>query len=105
MSTATSRLTKFEEFAKREVAEALGGEEGTVPDEDEEDEWLPEDDELSEAIKVGDRDGDGFISAVEFRHGATNLGEEPTDGEVDEKIRGADVDGDGQIRHTAPACG
>ena len=52
--------------------------------------------ELIEAFKVFDRDGNSFISAVELRHVMTNLGEKLTDEEVDEMIREADVDGDGQ---------
>merc|ERR1712164_62009 len=55
--------------------------------------------ELIEAFKVFDRDGNGFISAAELRHLMTNLGEKLTDEEVDEMIREADVDGDGQINY------
>ncbi|OLQ16815.1 EF-hand domain pair family protein [Cryptosporidium hominis] len=56
-------------------------------------------DELIEAFKVFDRDGNGFISAAELRHVMTNLGEKLSDEEVDEMIREADVDGDGQIMY------
>ena len=38
--------------------------------------------ELIEAFKVFDRDGNGFISAAELRHVMTNLGEKLTDEEV-----------------------
>lgn len=55
--------------------------------------------ELVEAFKVFDKDGNGFISAAELRHVMTNLGEKLTDEEVDEMIREADVDGDGQINY------
>mmetsp|Transcript_14170 Transcript_14170/g.29752 ORF Transcript_14170/g.29752 Transcript_14170/m.29752 type:complete len:150 (+) Transcript_14170:71-520(+) len=55
--------------------------------------------ELIEAFKVFDRDGDGFISAGELRHSMTNLGEKLSDVEVDEMIREADLDGDGQINY------
>ena len=55
--------------------------------------------ELKEAFKVFDKDGNGFISASELRHVMTNLGEKLTDEEVDEMIREADVDGDGQINY------
>ena len=55
--------------------------------------------ELIEAFKVFDKDGNGFISSVELRHVMTNLGEKLTDDEVDEMIREADVDGDGQVNY------
>mmetsp|Transcript_32624 Transcript_32624/g.89977 ORF Transcript_32624/g.89977 Transcript_32624/m.89977 type:complete len:150 (-) Transcript_32624:84-533(-) len=55
--------------------------------------------ELIEAFKVFDRDGDGFISAGELCSAMKNLGECLTDAEVDEMIREADMDGDGQINY------
>lgn len=55
--------------------------------------------ELTEAFKVFDRDGNGLISAAELRHVMTNLGEKLTDEEVDEMIREADVDGDGHVNY------
>merc|ERR1712170_172392 len=57
------------------------------------------DDEIREAFKVFDKDGDGMISAAELRHVMTNLGEKLTDEEVDEMIREADIDGDGQVNY------
>ncbi|KAH0828681.1 hypothetical protein J3R83DRAFT_3050 [Lanmaoa asiatica] len=74
--------------------------------------------EIKEAFKVFDKDGNGFISAAELRHVMTNLGEDVsklgrssarvqrefageklTETEVEEMIREADVDGDGQINY------
>ncbi|POW02513.1 hypothetical protein PSTT_11748 [Puccinia striiformis] len=43
--------------------------------------------EIREAFKVFDKDGNGFISAAELRHVMTNLGEKLSDQEVEEMIR------------------
>lgn len=77
--------------------------------------------EIREAFKVFDKDGNGYISAAELRHVMTNLGEfgfgseverayvqfadlllittgeKLSENEVAEMIREADVDGDGQV--------
>ncbi len=55
--------------------------------------------ELVEAFRVFDRDGNGLISAAELWHVMTNLGEKLTDEEVDEMIKEADLDGDGHINY------
>ena len=57
------------------------------------------DEEIKEAFKVFDKDGNGFISAEELRSVMGNLGEKLTDEEVAEMIRQADTDGDGQINY------
>ncbi|KAJ3201181.1 hypothetical protein HDU82_008300 [Entophlyctis luteolus] len=57
-------------------------------------------DDIREAWKVFDKEGNGFISAAELRHIMTNLGEKLTDEEVDLIIREADVEGNGQIDYT-----
>lgn len=53
--------------------------------------------ELREAFKVFDKDGNGYISAAELRHVMTSLGEKLTDEEVDAMMKEADADGDGQV--------
>ena len=60
--------------------------------------------EIREAFRVFDKDGNGFISAAELRHVMTNLGEKLTDEEVDEMIREADIDGDGEINYEGKCC-
>ena len=55
--------------------------------------------ELIEAFKVFDRDGNGLISNVELQHVMTSLGENITMDEVDEMIKEADFDGDGYINY------
>ncbi|VVT46158.1 uncharacterized protein SAPINGB_P001075 [Magnusiomyces paraingens] len=53
--------------------------------------------EIREAFRVFDRDGNGFISTAELRHVMTSIGEKLTEDEVNEMIKEADADGDGQI--------
>ena len=55
--------------------------------------------EMKEAFRVFDKDGNGFISAAELRHVMVNLGERLTDDEVEEMITEADMAGDGQINY------
>ena len=58
---------------------------------------IDSEEEIRDAFRVFDKDGNGFISTTELRHVMTNLGEKLTDQEVNEMIGEADVDGDGQI--------
>jgi len=55
--------------------------------------------ELRDAFKFFDRDGNQLISAAELRRVMSNLGEKLTDEEVDKMIREADIDGDGHINY------
>ena len=58
-----------------------------------------EEDELLEAFKIFDRDGNGLISADELKYVLQNLEEDLTDEELRDIIRVADIDGDGQINY------
>ena len=55
--------------------------------------------ELIEAFKIFDRDGNGLISANELQHVMTSLGENVTEEEVEEMIKESDLDGDGYINY------
>ena len=52
---------------------------------------------IREAFRVFDRDGNGYITADEFRYFMTHMGEQFTDEEVDEIMIEVDIDGDGQV--------
>eukprot|EP00745_Piridium_sociabile_P041893 TRINITY_DN83508_c0_g1_i1.p1 TRINITY_DN83508_c0_g1~~TRINITY_DN83508_c0_g1_i1.p1 ORF type:complete len:170 (+),score=58.42 TRINITY_DN83508_c0_g1_i1:69-512(+) len=63
-------------------------------------EFAPEtSDNLREAFRIFDKEGNGMVNAVELRHVLTNLGEKLSDEEVDEMIREADITGDGQVNY------
>lgn len=53
--------------------------------------------ELIEAFKVFDRDGNGLISAHELRFVMSTSGEQLTEEDIEEMIREADENGDGYI--------
>ena len=55
--------------------------------------------ELLEAFKVFDKDGNGNISALELKQVMHNLGENLSDADIEEMIREADLDGDGEINY------
>ena len=56
-------------------------------------------DKIHETFWVFDKDGNGYISAVELHHVMTNSGVKLTDEEVDEMIKEADTDGDGRVNY------
>ena len=55
--------------------------------------------EVINAFKVFDKDGQGLISSNELYHIMTTLGDKLTEDEVEEMIREADIDGDGFINY------
>lgn len=58
--------------------------------------------DILDAFRVFDKDGNGFISNVELRYILTNLGEKLMEGEdLDEMIREAECNEDGQINYEA----
>ena len=65
---------------------------------------IDDEDELRQAFKAFDRDGNGLITSAELRHVMTNLGEKLTDEECDEMIKEADLDGDGMVNYEGNYC-
>ncbi|CAB4058702.1 CALM [Lepeophtheirus salmonis] len=55
--------------------------------------------QIREAFKVFDRDGNGFITKSELRVVMMNLGEKLSEDEIDTMIADADIDGDGTINY------
>ena len=53
--------------------------------------------DLIEAFRIFDRDGNGLITRDELRHVMTTLGEKLTEEEADEMLRQADINQDGYI--------
>ena len=58
---------------------------------------MSEEEEMRQAFKVFDIDGNGVIDAQELRLTMRNLGENLTDEDVKAMIRAADKNGDGKI--------
>ena len=55
--------------------------------------------EITDAFKIFDKNGDGFINAQELRQVMTNLGEHLTEKELEDMMKEADTDGDGLINY------
>ncbi len=51
------------------------------------------------AFKVFDKEGNGLISVTELRHIMTTLGDQLTEEEIDDMLKEADNDGDGYINY------
>ena len=56
-----------------------------------------DEEEIKEAFKVFDKDGNGVIDKEELRSVMANLGERLTDEEIEQMIKEADLDGDGVV--------
>ncbi|GBG62061.1 hypothetical protein CBR_g28538 [Chara braunii] len=59
-----------------------------------------EQEELMQAFKLFDENGDGKISLAELKKVMENLGEKMKTEDLEEMIKQADVDGDGQVNYT-----
>lgn len=53
--------------------------------------------EIRQAFKVFDKDGNGYITSEELAQVMANLGERLTAGELREMMKEADTNGDGRI--------
>jgi len=60
---------------------------------------LVAEDEIREAFRVFDIDGNGYISRSELKNVMMNLGEKMTEDECFSLVEEADIDGDGQINY------
>jgi len=60
---------------------------------------IDSEEELREAFRTCDNDGDGYISTTELWQMMANLGERLTVSEVEDMIRVADADGDGKVNY------
>ncbi|GFR95338.1 calmodulin [Elysia marginata] len=60
---------------------------------------MQEEDDLREAFKVFDRNGDGFITIDELRVTMTNMGEPLTKEELEDMISSADTNHDGKVHY------
>ena len=56
-------------------------------------------DEVEEAFRVFDKEGNGIISAAELRLIMTNMGEKLTEEQVDEMLQYADGEAQGEINY------
>ena len=55
--------------------------------------------EIREAFRVFDKEGNGFISTAELAAVMTNIGEVLSEEETEELIAEADIDGDGNVNY------
>ena len=55
--------------------------------------------QLLDALRIFDKDGNGYIELRELRHVLTNLGEKLKEEEVDQMTRAADVTHDNMINY------
>jgi calmodulin len=62
-----------------------------------------QDEELKEAFRVFDKDGNGYISRLELKQVMSSLGEKLSEEELDAMMKEADIDGDGQVNFEGKA--
>ncbi|MCG8418422.1 MAG: EF-hand domain-containing protein [Proteobacteria bacterium] len=55
--------------------------------------------EVKNSFAMLDKDGDGYVTAVELRRMMDIMGEKISDDEIDEMIRAADTSGDGRVSY------
>ena len=56
-------------------------------------------DEIVDSFSVFDKDGNGYISAAEFKHVLTNMGEALSEKEISEVMKEVDIGSDGMINY------
>jgi calmodulin len=60
---------------------------------------LDAEEEIREAFKVFDKNGDGYVEVAELRQVVQGLGEPLSEADLQEMIKEADADGDGRISY------
>lgn len=60
---------------------------------------LDADEEIREAFKVFDKNGDGYVEVAELRQVIQGLGEPLSEADLQDMIKEADTDGDGRISY------
>ena len=55
--------------------------------------------EVINAFRVFDKEGNGLISSAELKHIMMNIGDKMTEEEADEMVNEADIDEDGMINY------
>lgn len=58
---------------------------------------ISDDDEIRDAFKAFDKDGDGVISAAELKQVMAGLGEKLSEKEIEDMIKAADTDKNGVV--------
>lgn len=60
--------------------------------------------EIADAFKIFDKNGDGYINEEELKQVMVSLGEQLSPKELEDMMKEADTDGDGLINYQGKKC-